>query len=70
MKIETTPPVMQNQPNSETTLQEVTAAETHSTVNLHNEMNYDVYYRSCTECILLTFLTIIIHACNEINIVS
>ena len=51
MKIETTPPVMQNQPNSETTLQEVTAAETHSTVNLHNEMNYDVYYRSCTECI-------------------
>ena len=50
MKIETTPPVMQNQPNSETTLQEVTAAETHSTVNLHNEMNYDVYYRSCTEC--------------------
>lgn len=51
MKIETTPPVMQNQPNSETTLQEVTAAETYSTVNLHNEMNYDVYYRSCTECI-------------------
>ena len=51
MKIETTPPVMQNQPTSETTLQEVTAAETYSTVNLHNEMNYDVYYRSCTECI-------------------